>query len=250
VTQVVLDFDARAISALRKGPGELTREVRTAAVVQRYAEGRLSQSKAAGLLGVSRAVFLNEPFQRRVPAYQGDVDDLREELRGISSRGGELFACAMTEPGPGGSPRLRDYPWQLSYSTSAQAVAGSPVDILHQFYIPVLKRCSRHDRVAGYFRSASLAAASQGLSALVGRAGRFRRVVGADLDPADIWAVLEGAEEALAKRLTPELEHHEAWHQGVQPRAHPAGGGAPAPAPDRRRAAAPHRGRRLQRGAG
>jgi hypothetical protein len=56
-------------------------------------------------------------------------------------------------------------------------------DVLHDFYIPALRASVRYDRVAGYFRSTSLAAASQGFSALVENKGHVRLVVGADLDP-------------------------------------------------------------------
>lgn len=81
MTQIVLDFDAGAMSALRKGPNQLAEEVKTAAVVQWYAEGRISQGKGAEILGISRAGFLDELYRRRVPAVQADIDDLREELK-------------------------------------------------------------------------------------------------------------------------------------------------------------------------
>jgi hypothetical protein len=66
---------------------------------------------------------------------------------------------------------LQGVPWRLSYRTSALKPDGQPVDILHDFYIPALRRAVRYDRVAGYFRSSSLAAASQDFSAFVGRQG-------------------------------------------------------------------------------
>ena len=53
---------------------------------------------------------------------------------------------------------LRGVPWQLSSRTSTLRPDGRPVDILHDFYIPALQRSVRYDRVAGYFRSTSLAA--------------------------------------------------------------------------------------------
>ncbi|WP_295458797.1 UPF0175 family protein [uncultured Thiodictyon sp.] len=80
MTQIVLDFDTGAMSALRKGPVQLAEEVKTAAVVQWYAEGRISQSKAAEILGISRVRFLDELYRRRVPAIQTDIEELREEL--------------------------------------------------------------------------------------------------------------------------------------------------------------------------
>ena len=48
-------------------------------VVKRYAEARISQSKAAEVLGVSRAEFLNELHQRRVPACQVTIEEILEE---------------------------------------------------------------------------------------------------------------------------------------------------------------------------
>lgn len=80
MTQVVLDFDAGAFSALRLGPDEFARELKVAAVVQWYAEGRISQSKAAEILGISRAEFLDELFRRKISACQVTIDELREEI--------------------------------------------------------------------------------------------------------------------------------------------------------------------------
>lgn len=110
---------------------------------------------------------------------------------------------------------LKNHPWRLSYSTSAHLAGGKPIDILHDFYIPALQRSVRYDRVAGYFRSTSLAAASQGFSAFVANKGKVRMVVGADLNPVDVRAILDGAEERLAAALTSELEPTEPWPNDV-----------------------------------
>ena len=111
---------------------------------------------------------------------------------------------------------LRDYAWRLSYSTSAHSPNGRPVDILHEFYVPALKRANHYDRVAGYFRSSSLAAASQGFSAFVGQGGRARMVVGSDLDPDDVRAILSADENKLSAALNRELAHPEQWPEGEQ----------------------------------
>ncbi len=83
MTQVVLDFDSGALSALRLGPKEFARELKVAAVVQWYAEGRISQSKASEILQVSRTELLDELFRRKVPACQVTSDELREEISGF-----------------------------------------------------------------------------------------------------------------------------------------------------------------------
>jgi predicted HTH domain antitoxin len=78
--KVVLDFDVSAMAALRKGPAEFAEEVKVAAVVQWYAEGMLSQSKAAEILGISRQAFLSELFHRKVPALQYEMGEVQREL--------------------------------------------------------------------------------------------------------------------------------------------------------------------------
>ena len=59
-------------------------------------------------------------------------------------------------------------PWQLTYDTGVPGPDGTPVDILRDFYLPALSRAVAYDRVAGYFRSTSLAAAAQGFEAFAG----------------------------------------------------------------------------------
>ena len=80
----------------------------------------------------------------------------------------------MTEEAGQPTAGLRSYRWSYAYKTSAMTSASCPVDILHDFYIPALQRSIRYHRIAGYFRSTSLAVASQGFSAFVGRNGHIR----------------------------------------------------------------------------
>lgn len=110
---------------------------------------------------------------------------------------------------------LRSRRWLLSYKTSSTMIDGRPVDMLHDFYVPALRLAVRYDRVAGYFRSSSLAAASMGFSAFVGRQGKMRLIVGADLEPEDVRAILAGDRERLAARLNGELDRAGSWPQGV-----------------------------------
>lgn len=111
---------------------------------------------------------------------------------------------------------LRSYPWLYSYKTSSTLINGRPVNMLHDFYIPALRLSVKYDRVAGYFRSTSLAAASQGFSAFVNRGGKMRLVVGADLEPADVAAILAGDKARLEARLNEELARPETWPEGVR----------------------------------
>lgn len=111
---------------------------------------------------------------------------------------------------------LRSRRWLLSYKTSATIIDGRPVDMLHDFYVPALRLAVRYDRVAGYFRSSSLAAASMGFSAFVNRQGKMRLIVGADLDPEDVRAILAGDQERLAARLNGELDRVDSWPEGIR----------------------------------
>lgn len=111
---------------------------------------------------------------------------------------------------------LRTYPWRHSYKTSITRIEGRPLDMLHDFYVPALQRAVLYDRVAGYFRSTSLAAASQGYSQFVNQGGKMRLIVGADLEIKDVTAILEGDSHRLEHSLNSELEDFERWPEAVQ----------------------------------
>lgn len=111
---------------------------------------------------------------------------------------------------------LRAKDWLLSYRTSSTLIDGRPLDMLHDFYIPLLQKVVAYDRVAGYFRSSSLAAASQGFSAFVGQGGKMRLIVGADLNPDDVKAILDGDEQRLSTQLNGQLEQPATWPEDVQ----------------------------------
>lgn len=100
---------------------------------------------------------------------------------------------------------LRDYPFRISY--------GPGDDRLHEFYLPALERSVRYDRSAGFFSSSALAVAAAGLARLIANGGRMRLLVGAQLAPEDVQAVVAGEELAavvrrrlLAGLTTPEDE--------------------------------------------
>lgn len=81
-TTISFDFDASAFGALRLWPSEFAREMRIAAAVQWYAQGVVSQGKAADLAELTRAEFLDELYRRKVPACQVTADELADEIHG------------------------------------------------------------------------------------------------------------------------------------------------------------------------
>jgi predicted HTH domain antitoxin len=79
---ITFDSDASAFGALRLAPSELARGMRIAAAVQWYAQGIVSQGKAAELAKLTRADFLEELHRRKVPACQVTADELVDEIHG------------------------------------------------------------------------------------------------------------------------------------------------------------------------
>ncbi len=54
--------------------------MRIAAAVQWYAQGIVSQGKAAELAALTRMEFLGELHRRKVPACQATLEELQEEI--------------------------------------------------------------------------------------------------------------------------------------------------------------------------
>jgi predicted HTH domain antitoxin len=77
---ITYELPSSVFSALRLAPDEFAREMRVAASVQWYAQGLVSQGKAAEIAGLSRADFLAELFRRKVPACQVTLEELIEEI--------------------------------------------------------------------------------------------------------------------------------------------------------------------------
>ena len=111
---------------------------------------------------------------------------------------------------------LTNYNWRYAYYSSSLNENGEPTDILHDFYLPALERIVKYDRVAGYFRSSSLAAASQGYTAFLKHGGQMRLIVGADLQLQDVAAILAGNNQRLSDRLMKELDGPEQWTDEVR----------------------------------
>ena len=82
MTTISFEFEPSVFGALRLAPKEFAREMRIAAAVQWYAQGVVSQGKAAELAGLVRADFLDELYRRKVPACQVSAEELADEIHG------------------------------------------------------------------------------------------------------------------------------------------------------------------------
>lgn len=77
---VTLDLPEEVFSALRRSPTEFVRELRLAAAIHWYAQGEISQEKAAQVAGLDRTDFLLALAREQIDAFAVDIDSLRREL--------------------------------------------------------------------------------------------------------------------------------------------------------------------------
>lgn len=77
---ISIDLPETALVGFGKTPKDLGREILVAAVVKWFELGTISQGKAAEILGVSRAEFLEILACYRVSAWQYTKEELDEEL--------------------------------------------------------------------------------------------------------------------------------------------------------------------------
>lgn len=77
---VSIDVPETAFVAIGKPPGDLGREILIAAVVKWFELGKVSQGKAAEILALSRAEFLDVLTDYQVSAWQYTEEGLNEEL--------------------------------------------------------------------------------------------------------------------------------------------------------------------------
>lgn len=78
--QVNVELPEEVFSATRSTPADFVNEMRLAAAVKWYEIGRVSQSKAAEIAGVSRHDFLEALNKFGVSPFQVTEDELVKEL--------------------------------------------------------------------------------------------------------------------------------------------------------------------------
>jgi predicted HTH domain antitoxin len=79
---VTIDVPDDAFAALRRSPKEFSQEMRLAAAMLWYTQGRISHEKAAQVAGVSRIAFIDALAAAKLPAFHVDVEELMEEVAG------------------------------------------------------------------------------------------------------------------------------------------------------------------------
>ena len=78
--KVTIDLPDDAFTLLRTDPDSFVKEMRLAAAVKWYEMGKVSQSKAAELTGLSRQEFLGALYRFNVSPFQVTPNELKEEI--------------------------------------------------------------------------------------------------------------------------------------------------------------------------
>ena len=78
--QITLEIPDNSLAITRESLDEFAHSLRIAAAVKWYELGRISQSKAAELIGCNRVELFNHLRDYGVPFLQVSVADLDEEL--------------------------------------------------------------------------------------------------------------------------------------------------------------------------
>ena len=79
--QVTVEFPEEAMKGLNVPPEKLPQELREAAVLRWFEEGRVSQGQAAYLLGMARGELFDLLSAHQVSPVQMTTADLEEEFR-------------------------------------------------------------------------------------------------------------------------------------------------------------------------
>jgi len=82
-------------------------------------------------------------------------------------------------------------------------------DLVRDFFVPCMSNAIRYDRAVGYYSSAALSAAAEGLSSFVKQGGAIRLVASPHLSSGDLDSIIAGYERResdLTRTITTELD--------------------------------------------
>ncbi len=77
--EIKLELPPAVFSALRTDPADFVKQIRLAAAAKRYEIGRISQSKASEIAGVSRHEFLENLNAFGISPFQTSSEELLKE---------------------------------------------------------------------------------------------------------------------------------------------------------------------------
>ena len=80
MTTIQITLPTEVCASLHRSPYELARELRLAAAIHWYSQGKISQERAAQLAGLDRTDFLLALAREGVDAFVVDFESLRREM--------------------------------------------------------------------------------------------------------------------------------------------------------------------------
>jgi predicted HTH domain antitoxin len=80
MTTLTIELPDEVYETLSRSPAEVQREVRLAAAIRWYSQGRISQERAAAIAGLDRTDFLMALAREKVDAFAVDFDQLAREI--------------------------------------------------------------------------------------------------------------------------------------------------------------------------
>ncbi|NLV42915.1 MAG: UPF0175 family protein [Candidatus Hydrogenedentes bacterium] len=80
MTRIEIQVPEGVLASLHFAPDQFSRELRLAAAVKWYESGKLSQSRAAEIAGLSRTEFMDSLSHFQVTPFQTSVNELCDEV--------------------------------------------------------------------------------------------------------------------------------------------------------------------------
>ena len=100
-SHVTIELPESVLAGFAGPPEEFARELRLAAAVEWYRQGRVSQGQGAEIAGLGRDEFLDALARAKVPACQVTVDELMEEVdRAVEAHRQRVAADPADQGGP------------------------------------------------------------------------------------------------------------------------------------------------------
>ena len=78
--QVTVEVPETTFAVFKQSPSEFGRAMKITALIKWYEDGKISQSKAAEVAGISRQEFLEYLYENKVSPYQLTPEDLVNEV--------------------------------------------------------------------------------------------------------------------------------------------------------------------------
>jgi predicted HTH domain antitoxin len=99
---ILIELPQDGLAPIAESPDAFAKEMRLAAAMLWYVQGRVSHERAAQYAGISRIAFIDAIAAAKLPAFYVDVDEVMEEVQNARDAIRQHVAAGV--PGAGGSP--------------------------------------------------------------------------------------------------------------------------------------------------